>query len=268
MNQVTVMEMLPEDVRKMQLMQLDILKEFDRICRKYGIKYTLCGGSMLGAVRHKGFIPWDDDIDVTVLREDYNKFSELCKTELDPDKYFYQSMETDSNYHLMYNRILLKGTAYIRAGQEHLKARTGIFVDIFPRDNRSDIRIISRLQSKLAYLMRKTLHSPVGKYRSAKASARFFYAILSTLPQSFPKKLMRLIIKLGGKKPTERVACYGLMGDNEKRKLLLGKKGYEDTEKKSAWKAKRSSLRAGIETRDYTGNILRKSMICSLKICR
>lgn len=222
-----VRELSREELRKMQLLQLDILKEFDRICRKHGLKYTLCGGSMLGAVRHKGFIPWDDDVDVTLLRKDYEKFCEICKTELDSEKYFLQTMDTDPEYRLIYGKILLNGTAFVRAGQEHLKSRNGIFIDIFPRDGKSDCFPIRYIQKKLAYLMRKTLYSPVGAKKTPHKFNRFIFRMLSKLPRSFPYKLNKLIDALNFKKETTYVSCFGLMADKEKKKLELGKEGYK-----------------------------------------
>ena len=76
--------------KRVQEDELQILIKFDEICRKFNLKYTLAAGTMIGAVRHKGFIPWDDDIDVYMLRNDFNKLRKIAPMEL-PENMFYQS---------------------------------------------------------------------------------------------------------------------------------------------------------------------------------
>ena len=78
-----------ENYRKIQLIELEMLKEVDRICKKYNLQYYLAGGTLLGAVRHGGFIPWDDDLDIFLFRKDYEKLAEVIDKELDK-RMFYQ----------------------------------------------------------------------------------------------------------------------------------------------------------------------------------
>lgn len=85
-------ELTPDQFRKMQLVELDMLVEFDRVCRKNNIRYVLFGGSLLGAVRHKGYIPWDDDLDLFLPWPDYKKLLELAPGECQYP-YFFQSFQ-------------------------------------------------------------------------------------------------------------------------------------------------------------------------------
>lgn len=122
-----------EILRKVQLIQLKIAKEIKRVCEENNINYFLDSGSLLGAVRHNGFIPWDDDLDIGMLRNDYEKFLNVATKTLKED-YFLQTWDTDKNYPLAFAKIRKKGTIYVEQVAEMSKAENGIYVDIFPYD--------------------------------------------------------------------------------------------------------------------------------------
>ena len=140
------------DIKKIQNEQLGILKEFDRICSNHNIKYQLMAGTLLGSVRHKGFIPWDDDIDVCLLREDYDIFLEVCNTELDSD-YFLQSHKTDKNYIMQFAKIRKNNTVFLEKSMSDLEIHHGIYIDIFPLDNIIPYTIKGVLQQKILYIL-------------------------------------------------------------------------------------------------------------------
>lgn len=124
-----------EDLRrKLQLVQLELVIELDRICRKNNIEYFLDSGTLLGAVRHKGFIPWDDDLDIGMLREDYERFLKIAPKDLEKE-YFLQTWYSDENYGLPFAKIRKNNTIYMEGTAENVKAHAGIYIDIFPYDN-------------------------------------------------------------------------------------------------------------------------------------
>lgn len=120
-------------LRELQMAELEILDEFVRLCRIHDLRYYLVGGTLLGAVRHQGFIPWDDDIDVAMPREDYDVFAEVVSKELGP-QYFYQSPDTDPHYFLSYAKIRKNETEIYEERFRNAKFHKGIFIDIFPLD--------------------------------------------------------------------------------------------------------------------------------------
>ena len=177
-------ELSPEQFRKMQLVELDMLVEFDKVCRNNNINYVLFGGSLLGAVRHKGYIPWDDDADIGMLREDYNTFKEHMG-EMNPEICYFQDHETDPEYRWGYGKLRRTGTKYVRVGQEHLKCKTGIFVDIFPMDD-IPISVIGQvLQDWHCYCLRKILWSEVAR-ANTKGFWKLWFTALSKIPVHFP----------------------------------------------------------------------------------
>lgn len=128
---------MSDKIKELQQIELTILKEFDCICTKYGISYFLVGGSLLGCIRHKGFIPWDDDIDVGMLRDEYDKFIKVCKTDLN-DSYFFQDMMSENNCGLVFGKIRKNNTILSEEYSYHLPFHQGVWIDIFPYDNVSN----------------------------------------------------------------------------------------------------------------------------------
>lgn len=133
-------------IREHQLAMLEILKELDRICTDADIHYMLFAGTMLGAVRHRGFIPWDDDADVVMLRPDYERFLQAAKSSLDKDRFFLQA-EFSEHWPMFFSKLRMNGTACMEKFVPRDRAQhQGIYVDVFPADALSDRGITAKLQ--------------------------------------------------------------------------------------------------------------------------
>ena len=143
-------------LKRIQALEIKVALEMDRICEKYGIKYFMTAGTVLGAVRHKGFIPWDDDMDFGMLRDDYEKFIEICSTELGKD-FFLQTWDTDKEYPFSYAKLRLNGTKLHEAFYGNCSLHQGIGIDIFPFDNVPEGKIAKWLQSKKYYILKRML---------------------------------------------------------------------------------------------------------------
>ena len=129
------MEITPEDLRKLQLLELKILVEIKRVCDKHNINFILMGGTLLGAVRHKGFIPWDDDIDIGMTRDNYVKFCEIAPLEFSKE-YFLQTTSTDNQYGKFFGaKVRLNGTKVFNIHEPKNFKNNGAFVDVFIFDN-------------------------------------------------------------------------------------------------------------------------------------
>ncbi len=125
-----------QEIKPLQKAELKLLVEADRICKELGIKYYLIGGTLLGAVRHGGFIPWDVDIDIAMVRDEYEKFCNYC-IEKNSDVFFYEDYTTEKNHPERHAIFKLKNTTvqYKLNKNEPLKKQCyGIYLDIFPLD--------------------------------------------------------------------------------------------------------------------------------------
>ena len=121
-------------LRRQQMRMLEILLEVDKICKKHDIPYWLSSGTLIGAMRHDGFIPWDDDLDIEMMRKDYLRLMKVLPQEL-PEWLALQNSDTDSNYFYFYAKVrdrrsrMLEQNGYDRLWQEQ-----GIYIDIFPME--------------------------------------------------------------------------------------------------------------------------------------
>lgn len=124
---------MDKDVTKfLQCLELDMVKEFVRICTKYNLNYFMAGGTFLGAVRHKGFIPWDDDVDIGMYRNDYEKFLRIAETELNVP-YKIQTYQNTDSHHYYFSHIVDTRYKVRRLGSLD-KREEYVWIDIFPYD--------------------------------------------------------------------------------------------------------------------------------------
>lgn len=169
------------ELQHLQKVILDITKDIDKLCRDNDIDYHLIAGSAIGAIRHHGFIPWDDDLDIEMTPENYYKFLDVCHKQLDKNKYYLQ--EGLKDWPLDFSKIKLRGTKMVEpelyvneSGEE------GIFVDIFRIDSAAPTSLGRRWQYicakyRMCYLM------SLRTYKSASLSKRLLIAL------SFPQRI-------------------------------------------------------------------------------
>ncbi len=124
---------MEDKLRTLQLTQLEMLKTFDCFCREHNLHYSLYAGTMLGAIRHKAFIPWDDDLDVCMSREEYNRFIELWQAS-PRQGYILQNKENTPNFTQSFTKLRKDHSTFLQSEDEIGAYHTGIFIDIFPID--------------------------------------------------------------------------------------------------------------------------------------
>ena len=191
-----------ELLRKVQLVQLEIAQEIKRVCQENGIRFWLDFGSALGAVRHGGFIPWDDDLDMGMLREDYEKFLQVASSQLDP-RYVLMCWQTEERYPHQYAKVMKRGTVY-RESVYHGTAFAGIFVDIFPYDRMPDDPAQRRQTGSKLAVYRAMIRAKCG-YKTWRAGGAFS---AKRWLKNLPFRFLSLFFNLRSlREKSDRLAC-------------------------------------------------------------
>ena len=136
--------LVPGKMKEVWAVQLDLLAELDRVCKKYHLSYIAGAGTLLGAVRHKGFIPWDDDMDFYMLRKDYDRLIRIKGAFQKP--YFLQNAYSDPGLMRTFSRLRNSNTTACSAWEEGYDINKGIFIDIFPLDGVNESFFRNRIQ--------------------------------------------------------------------------------------------------------------------------
>ena len=198
------------DIRDVQKKMLDILVEVDRVCKENNIRYVLDSGTLLGAVRHKGFIPWDDDIDIAMLREDYEKFCRLANKEL-KKPYYFECEKDNEEFPNIFGKCFDMNTKYVEKKSKHLSYPHGIWLDIFPVDN-----VLLESRKKQCRLVASLNTVRCLKLKTEKFCIRhILYLPLFLLPLSILNNLSDRVMKKYAKEPTEFVCPICQSGINK-----------------------------------------------------
>ena len=178
-----------DEKQKLQNVILIIAREIDRICRDNNIKYFMDGGTQLGAVRHGGFIPWDDDFDIGMRRSEFKRFLTACRKYLDSEKFYLETVE-DAGYGFSFAKIHLNNTEIIENFSKNAKVHRGIFVDIFPYDNIPD----SFVKRKFFLLENHVLKNMIWikeNYGDETHRKQFRYKLLKLLGKAVPLPILK-----------------------------------------------------------------------------
>ncbi len=207
-----------EHLKKLQRLELEILIEVDKFCKKNKIKYYLSEGTLLGAVRHKGFIPWDDDIDIMMPREDYEKFLELSLKKFNKN-YKIQFIETEPNYWVIAAKVrMLKNNDYYQKDVLKITSNAGVYIDVFPLDylpeiyskniaiNFKIIRLLRRmLWLKTGFSKKKTLRNRFLKFFANFISVKKYHELIKKRMTKYNDGPHKYIVNYGSYYPLSKL---------------------------------------------------------------
>ena len=171
-------------LKESQGLQIELMKQIHNVCEINGITYYLIAGSCLGAIRHGGFIPWDDDIDIGMMRSDYEKFIQVFSSSMNEEKYHLQNYRTEPKVHFALSRICIKGTYYYNEKTEKMDINHSAYIDLFPLDNVPDNSISRKIQHYCYYLLKLLIVSRTQKFQKKKSI--IFFSFMRLIAKLFP----------------------------------------------------------------------------------
>ena len=192
-------------LKHLQKLELMILKDFIKICEYNNIEYFMCGGSLLGTIRHEGFIPWDDDIDIIMFRSEYEKFVEIY--EKNPlDKYELLTPENTPDYFLLFSKLVLKSTKFEEWWDSQVSFDLGIFLDIFILNDAPNNKIMKKIHVFRTRLLSRMISISTLKFVNYPTitqivvnSLHYIFKSLRITPTYLKKKTIRLLKKYSQK---------------------------------------------------------------------
>lgn len=235
MRPVTPLRLSSSQLRGLHAVQLEMLLEIDRVAKLLGLRYQIGAGTLLGAVRHQGFIPWDDDVDVTMPRGDYERLLALGPEVLGT-QYFLQTHRSDPQYPHLYAKLRRNGSIFREIGYEHADFHQGIYVDIFPFDaidtasrrGRWHLTAVSA-QRRLAELSR----DPNGGYLPRtrpwlqRTYSRARFRVLNRIPRRWLDGVRNALMRLREHSGAPEVVCLASIPNDRARIRALARPASE-----------------------------------------
>lgn len=206
------------EMKKVWAVQLDLLERFQEVCHRHGLRYFASGGTLLGAIRHKGYIPWDDDIDIMMMREDYERLLTIAAEEF-PAPYFFQTVWNDKQYSRGHAQLRNSNTTAILTEEKGCYPfNQGIFIDIFPTDavpdNEADRAAQCRRIRLWEKLLNVTVRYPANKYKSLPKG--LLHALGSLIPYRFLLKQKEKACTRYNGQGMKRVGLISFLADDER----------------------------------------------------
>lgn len=209
-----------ETLKELQAKEVDMLEQVINALKKMGLKYYVVYGTLIGAVRHKGFIPWDDDVDICMPREDYDTFLDKGQQYL-PENLFIQTAKSDKEYTTFFSKVRNSNTTFVENSVKNKNINHGIYIDIFPLDNRYE----SETRHKIFVLRQKfysliaARNDNVDGFTMAGIPMKYLVNLLRIVPCSSKKAILKIdkMAKKCNNKPSKYCAVH--LGNLNKEKF-------------------------------------------------